>query len=139
MQEEIWWSGRCHEMLEAREDSQLWEFMGQAPPALYMECINSLFKKSQAETSTGSASAEEVDVNATAAASTSSPPGEAVDVELELSTMNSQEIQAVKIISENSWHLWQAGVLSLRTVDGQKVENQHCETVCVLREFLANE
>ena len=112
-----------------------WEFMGQAPPALYMECINSLFKKSQAETSTGSAPAEEVDVNATAAASTSSPPGEVVDVELELSTMNSQEIQAVKIISENSWHLWQAGVLSLRTVDGQKVENQHCETVCVLREF----
>ena len=36
-----------------------WEFMGQAPPALYMECINSLFKKSQAETSTGSAPAEE--------------------------------------------------------------------------------
>ena len=65
----------------------------------------------------------------------SSTPGEVVDVELELSTMNSQEIQAVKIISENSWHLWQAGVLSLRTVDGQKVENQHCETVCVLREF----
>ena len=50
-----------------------------------MECINSLFKKSQAETSTGSAPAEEVDVNATAAASTSSPPGEVVDVELELS------------------------------------------------------
>ena len=25
-----------------------WEFTGQAPPALYMECINSLFKKSQA-------------------------------------------------------------------------------------------
>ena len=61
--------------------------------------------------------------NATAAAATSSPPGEVVEVELELSTMNSQEIQAVKIISENSWHLWQAGVLSLRTVDGQKVEN----------------
>ena len=121
-----------------------WEFMGQAPPAPYMECINSLFsweafhnlfKEGKAETSTGSAPAEEVDVNATAAASTSSPPGEAVDIELELSTMNSQEIQAVKIISENSWHLWQSGVLTLRTIDGQKVENQHCETVTVLREF----
>ena len=137
-----------------------WEFMGQAPPAPYMECINSLFswesfhnmfKEGKAETSTGSAPAEGVDVNAAAAstgsapaegvdvnaaaASTSSPPGEAVDIELELSTMNSQEIQAVKIISENSWHLWQSGVLTLRTIDGQKVENQHCETVTVLREF----
>ena len=111
-----------------------WEFMGQAPPTLYMGCINSLFKESQAEASTGSAPAEGVDVNA-AAASTSSPPGEAVDIELELSTMNSQEIQAVRIISENSWHLWQSGVLTLRTVDGKKVENQHCETVTVLREF----
>ena len=120
-----------------------WGFMGQAPPAPYMECINSLFswesfhnmfKEGKAETSTGSAPAEGVDVNA-AAASTSSPPGEAVDIELELSTMNSQEIQAVKIISENSWHLWQSGVLTLRTIDGQKVENQHCETVTVLREF----
>ena len=71
-----------------------WEFMGQAPPTPYMECINSLFKKSQAETSTGSASAEEVDVNATAAVSTSSPPGEAVDIELELSTIASYRTQA---------------------------------------------
>ena len=112
-----------------------WEFMGQAPPATYMECINSLFKERQAETSAGSAPAEEVDVNATAEASSSSPPGEVFDVEAELTTMNSQEIQAVKIISENAWHLWQAGVLSLRTIDGQKVENQHCEVVTVLREF----
>ena len=112
-----------------------WEFMGQAPPATYMECINSLFKERQAETSAGSAPAEEVDVNATAEASSSSPPGEVFDVEAELTTMNSQEIQAVKIISENAWHLWQAGVLSLRTIDGQKVENQHFEVVTVLREF----
>ena len=41
----------------------------------------------------------------------------------------------MRIISENAWHLWQAGVLSLRTIDGQKVENQHCEVVTVLREF----
>ena len=112
-----------------------WEFMGQAPPAPYMECINNLFKEEKAETSAGPAPAEGVDVNATAEASSSSPPGEVFDVEAELTTMNSQEIQAVKIISENAWHLWQAGVLSLRTIDGQKVENQHCETVTVLREF----
>ena len=112
-----------------------WEFMNQAPPAAYIECISSLFKERQVETSSGSAPAEEFDVKATAEASSSSPPGEEFDVEAELSTMNSQEIQAVRIISENAWHLWQAGVLSLRTIDGQKVENQHCEVVTVLREF----
>ncbi len=74
-------------------------------------------------------------MKATAEASSSSPPGEVFDVEAELTTMNSQEIQAVKIISENAWHLWQAAVLSLRTIDGKKVENQHCELVTVLREF----
>ena len=46
-------------------------------------------------------------------------------MEAELSTMHNQEIQAVRIISENAWHLWQAGVLSLRTIEGQKVENMH--------------
>ena len=112
-----------------------WEFMSQAPPAPYIECISSLFKERQVEASSGSAPAEEFDVNATAEASSSLPPGEEFDVEAELSTMNSQEIQAVRIISENAWHLWQAGVLSLRTIDGQKVENQHCEVVAVLREF----
>ena len=112
-----------------------WEFMGQAPPAAYIECISSLFKERQVKTSSGSAPAEEFDVKATAEASSSSPPVEEFDVEAELSTMNSQEIQAVRINSENAWHLWQAGVLSLRTIDGQIVENQHCEVVTVLREF----
>ena len=74
-------------------------------------------------------------MKATAEASSSSAPVEEFDVEAELSTMNNQEIQAVRIISENAWHLWQAGVLSLRTIDGQKVENQHYEVVTVLHEF----
>ena len=56
-------------------------------------------------------------------------------MEAELSTMNNQGIQPVRIISESPWHLWQAGVLTLRTIDGQKVETQHHEVVTVLREF----
>ena len=112
-----------------------WEFMNQAPPAAYIECISSLFKERQVKTSSGSAPAEGFDVKATAEASSSSATVEEFDVEAELSTMNSQEIQAVRIISENAWHLWQAGVLSLRTSDGQKVENMHYEVVTVLREF----
>ena len=94
-----------------------WEFMDQAPPVSYIDCISNLFKESEAE------------------ASSSSAPVEKSDVEAELSTMSNQEIQAVRIISENAWHLWQAGVLSLRTIDGPKVENQHYEVVTVLREF----
>ena len=51
-----------------------WEFMSQAPPAAYIECISSLFKERQVETSSGSAPAEEF------------------DVEAELSTMNSSRL-----------------------------------------------
>ena len=112
-----------------------WEFMDQAPPVAYIDCISGLIKEKQAEASSGSAPAEVFDVKATAEASSSSAPVGEFDVEAELSTMNNQEIQAVRIISENAWHLWQAGVLSLRTIDGQKVENQHYEVVTVLREF----
>ena len=73
-------------------------------------------------------------MKATAEASSRSAPVEEFDVEAELSTMNNREIQAVRILS-NARHLWQAGVLSLRTIDGQKLENQHYEVVTVLREF----
>ena len=109
--------------------------MDQVLPVAYIDCISGLFKEKQAEASSGSAPAEVFDVKATAEASSSSAPVEEFDVEAELSTMNDQEIQTVRIIFENAWNLWQAGVLSLRTVDGQKVENMHYEVVTVLREF----
>lgn len=41
----------------------------------------------------------------------------------------------MKIISENPWHLYKAGVLTLRTVEGNKVANDFGEAVVVLREF----
>ena len=96
-----------------------WKFMDQEPPVAYIDCISKLFKERKAEASSSSAPAEVFDVKATAEASSSSAPVEEFDVEAELSTMNNREIQAVRIIS-NAWHLWQAGVLSLRTIDGQK-------------------
>ena len=91
-----------------------WEFMNQAPPAAYIECISSLFKERQVEASSSSAPAEGFDVKTQAEASSSSAPAEEFDVEAELSTMNNREIQAARIISENAWHLWQAGVLRER-------------------------
>ena len=94
-----------------------WEFMGQEPPAKYMVCINNLFQGGKAE------------------ASSSSAPAEEFDVEAEISTMNNAEVQAVRIISESPWHLWQSGVLTLRNIDGQKVNNQFGEAVICVREF----
>ena len=56
-------------------------------------------------------------------------------MEAEISTMNNLEVQAVKIISESPWHLWQSGVLTLRGLEGQKINNQFNEAVIVIREF----
>ena len=63
----------------------------------------------EAEASTGSASAEVV--------------------EAELSTMNKLELQAVQIISENPWRLFQAGD------KGERVTNPHGEPVLIVREY----
>ena len=101
----------------AKRRQTAWEFMGQEPPAKYISCINKLFKGTRAETSSSSASAE------------------VVDVEAEISTMNNLEVEAVKIISESPWHLWQSGVLTLRGLEGQKINNQFDEAVIVIREF----
>ena len=101
----------------AKRRETAWQFMGQEPPAKYISCINKLFEGTRAETSSGSTSAE------------------VVDVEAEISTMNNLEVQAVKIISESPWHLWQSGVLTLRGLEGQKINNQFNEAVIVIREF----
>ena len=93
-----------------------WEFMGQEPPAKYISCISNLFEGSKAE------------------ASSSSAPAEVFDVEAEISTLNNIEVQAVKIVSESPWHLWQAGVLTLRNIEGQRVNNDFGEAVIIVRE-----
>ena len=94
-----------------------WEFMGQTPPEKYLNCIKGLFEGSKAEALSSSTSVEEF------------------NVEAEISTMNNLEMQSVKIISENAWHLYKAGVLTLRTVEGRMVTNDFGEPVVVLREF----
>ena len=111
-----------------------WEFMGQQTPTTYNDCISSLFKGG---VSSSSAPAEGFDTTQErpAEASSSSTPAEVFDVDAELSTKNNQEIQAVRIVSESAWHLWQSGILTLRSVEGLKVENQFYEVVTVLREF----
>ena len=135
MTKEIWWSGTCQETLVEREDRRhgnLWIKRHQFPTLIASVVCS---RKNRQKHHQAQHQLRVFDVKATAEASSSSAPVEEFDVEAELSTMNNQEIQAVRIISENAWHLWQAGVLSLRTIDGQKVENQFCEVVTVLREF----
>ena len=84
----------------------------------------------------GSASAEVVGTEApTVEASSGSAPAEVFDVDAELSTMNNAETQAVQIISENPWHLYHAGVLTLRDNKGERVTNPHGEPVLIIREF----
>lgn len=84
-----------------QKEKTAWEFMGQNVPERYLDCIRSL--------SDGRRRAE---------ASSSPAPAEVFDVDAETSTMNNAETQAVRIISKNPWHLWQAGVLTLRNAKG---------------------
>ena len=79
--------------------------------------------------------AEAASSSAPTEASSGSAPAEVFDVEAELSTLNKLEIQAVQVISENPWRLFQAGVLTLRNNKGERVTNPHGEPVLVVREF----
>ena len=69
----------------------------------------------ETEASTGSASAEVV--------------------EAELSTMNKLELQAVQIISETPWHLFQSGIMTLKNNKGERVTNPHGDPVLIVREY----
>ena len=51
------------------------------------------------------------------------------------STLNEIEIQAVKIVSEPPWHLWQAGILTLIHARGERMLGCYDEPVVVVREF----
>ena len=134
--------------------STAWEFMGQEVPENYLKLLNTFCEERRYPAAcfdgrygtSGSASAEGVvpeaqpaeasSASAPAEASSGSAPAEVFDVEAELSTLNKLETQAVQIISENPWHLFQAGVLTLRNNKGERVTNPHGEPVLIVREFL---
>ena len=54
---------------------------------------------------------------------------------MELNTLNKIEIQAVQIITENPWQLYQSGILTLRDNRGERVLSQMGEPVLCVREF----
>ena len=78
------------------------------------------------EEATGSASAEVVGSTGSASAEV---------VEEEISTRSKLELQAVQIISENPWHLFQSGIMTLRNNKGERITNPHGEPVLIVREY----
>ena len=51
------------------------------------------------------------------------------------STLNEIEIQAVEIVSEPPWHLWQAGILRLIHARGERMLACYDEPVVVVSKF----
>ena len=122
--------------------STAWEFMGQEVPENYLKLLNNFCEERRYPAAcvderygTSSSASAEVVVPEPAEASTGSAPAEVVDVEAELSTLNKLELQAVQIISENPWHLFQAGVMTLRNNKGERVTNPDGEPVLTVREY----
>ena len=119
-----------------------WEFMGQEVPENYLKLLNNFCEERRYPAAcidgrygTSSSASAEAGVPEPAEASTGSAPAEAVDAEAELSTLNTLELQALQIISENLWRLFQAGVMTLRNNKGERVTNPHGEPVFSVREI----
>ena len=133
-----------------------WEFMGQEVPERYLQLLNNFPNDRRhpeacddmpyglpssltsevgntpgdiymaTEEATGSASAEVVGSTGSASAEV---------VEEELSTRSKLELQAVQIITENPWHLFQSGIMTLRNNKGERITNLHGEAVLIVREY----
>ena len=133
-----------------------WEFMGQNVPERYLQLLNNLPNDRRhpeacddmpyglpssltsevgntpvdiymaTEEATGSASAEVVGSTGSASAEV---------VEEELSTRSKLELQAVQIITETPWHLFQSGIMTLRNNKGERITNLYGEAVLIVREY----
>ena len=141
----------------ARRRTTAWEFMGQEVPERYLKLLNNFPNDRRnpeacddmpyglpssltsevgntpvdihiaTEEATGSASAEGVGSGSTGSAS--------AEVVEELSTRSKLELQAVQIITENPWHLFQSGIMTLRNNKGERITNVFGEAVLIVREY----
>ena len=140
-----------------RRRTTAWEFMGQEVPERYLQLLNNFPNDRRhpeacddmpyglpssltsevgntpvdismaTEEATGSASAEVVGSGSTGSAS--------AEVVEELSTRSKLELQAVQIITENPWHLFQSGIMTLRNNKGERITNVFGEAVLIVREY----
>ena len=100
----------------------------ELPSSLTSEVGNTPVDISMAtEEATGSAPAEVVGSGSTGSAS--------AEVVEELSTRSKLELQAVQIITENPWHLFQSGIMTLRNNKGERITNVFGEAVLIVREY----
>ena len=127
-----------------RRRTTAWEFMSQEVPEKYLQLLNNFPEERRYPEActdgpygtSSSASAEGFvpePIFMETEASTGSASAEVV--EAELSTMNKLELQTVQIISENLWHLFQSGIVTLRNNKGERVTNPHGEPVLIVREY----
>ena len=71
-----------------------------------------------------------VDIYIATEEATGSASAEVVE---ELSTRSKLELQAVQIITENPWHLFQSGIMTLRNNKGERITNVFGEAVLIVR------
>ena len=121
-----------------------WEFMGQQVPEKYLQllnnfpnerrhpeaCVDAPYGLPSSLTSEEGIPGEIVMVTEGATGSAS-----AEVVEEEFSTRSKLELQAVQIISENPWHLFQSGIMTLRNNKGERITNPYGEPVLIVREY----
>ena len=131
-----------------------WEFMGQDTPPLFLKLLDNFYEERRypaaCDIPSSSASAEAVGSNVPSSSAsaevfgteapeaevlTGSTPVEEVNIEAEFSTLNKIELQSVRIITENPWHLYTSGILTLRDNKGERVLNPFGEPVLCIREF----
>ena len=121
-----------------------WEFMSQEVPEKYLQLLNNFCEERRypeacddAPYGIPSSVSAEVGIPEPIFMETEASTGfaSAEVVEAELSTMNKLELQTVQIISENPWHLFQSGIMTLRNNKGERVTNPHGEPVLIVREY----
>ena len=121
-----------------------WEFMGQEVPERYLKLLNNFPNDRRnpeacddmpyglPSSLTSEVGNTPVDIYIATEEATGSASAEVVE---ELSTKSKLELQAVQIITENPWHLFQSGIMTLRNNKGERITNVFGEAVLTVREY----
>ena len=121
-----------------------WEFMGQEVPERYLKLLNNFPNDRRnpeacddmpyglPSSLTSEVGNTPVDIYIATEEATGSASAEVVE---ELSTRSKLELQAVQIIAENPWHLFQSGIMTLRNNKGERITNVFGEAVLTVREY----
>ena len=120
-----------------------WEFMGQEVPERYLQLLNNFPKERRHPEACDDApygipsslSSEVGNIPGDISMATEEATGSASAEVVGSTGSASAEVQAVQIISENPWHLFQSGIMTLRNNKGERITNPHGEPVLIVREY----